>query len=152
MKVYNLTIYLVLLIFISGCNGESKSLKHKSEYNFSIVYDYTHLTEREDKYRNRCSYDNLYFFIETNFENDTIQIEVGKNKIIREVVNTNDGLGLAKVITVEGISEIEEVYFYINDSLRISFELIDKKMNLIGVRKKEKEIELLFYKRVPMYE
>lgn len=152
MKIYNLIFYFFLLVFICGCNIKNEDLKNKSGYNFSITYDYKHLTEREDKYRNRCSYDNLFFFIESNFVNDTILIETGNNKVIRKVVNTDYGIGLAEVLTIEGISEIKEVYFSINNSPGISFELIDKKMNLIGIRKNEKEIELLFYKRVPMYE
>ena len=136
---------------VLACNKKSEGVSKKKEYNFSIIYDYIHLTEREDKYRSMCSYDSLYFFIESSFDNDTIQIKARKNELIR-IVNTDYAIGLAEVIPIGGIEGINEIYFAVNNSPKISFELIDKKMNIIGVSKKGKNIELRFYKRVPMYE
>ena len=141
-------VSLVMLLFFSCVNTKKEN---KPKYNFSIIYDYVHPVEREDKYRHKFSNDKLHLFFESEFSYDTISIRTNKDEI-KDVIKTEPSSGLAKIIELDNFDKVSTLFFSVNNSSEVSFETIDKNMNLIGVRKRENHIELVFYKRVPIFD
>jgi hypothetical protein len=146
MKYY---LFSLILFFLISCNDNTSEESLKEEYNFTVLYDYTHPTQREDIYRSNYSSDNLYVFVESSFKHDTLKIAINDRSRIEEVVSSNLSSGLAKVITIDDIEKIKKFGFSINNSPEISFDIFNKKMNLIGVYKKNNNVTLRFYRRVP---
>lgn len=149
MKII-IVVAVLTSILLFGC--KNADTQQRNPYNFSLIYDYTHPVEREDKYRSKFSENKLYLFIESDFNNDTISLKIDKRDEIINIVKTEPSSGLAKVIEIDNIESISRVYFSINNSPIISFEIFDKKNNLIGVKKDKEEVDLVFYKRVPIFD
>jgi hypothetical protein len=148
--------YLLILPFIlfacSFQNIEESKKVIDPIYDFEVLY--RHQGEdivKEDKYRYKISSDSLYCIIESNFNNDTIVIESGKNLIYKGIVNTEPSSGVAKEIIIGDIENMKNLIIRINSGPPINFMLLKKEYNIIGIRKRENKVSVLFYKKVPVF-
>ena len=147
-------IWIILLLSVSCNSQKNESFKT----NFATIYDFEilyHFQEEEnfpdDKYRYLISSDSIYFLIETVFTNDTLIIETEKREIFRGVVNTEPSSGIAAGIVTRRIENIEAITLRINSGQPITFNLLRKEHNIVGIRKTEKKVSILFYKKVPIF-
>jgi len=150
---YKQLIYLIIFsIFgVWGCQKDSNRI-NKENYNFSILYEFSSADSlREDVYRDKYSIDTLYLFVEESFNNDFLEIYTNGKLYKQLPVKTDLSTGLADVVKIGNVDHINNLGIAINNSPVVSFELIDKKMNLIGLEKRGKEIEVCFYKKVPVF-
>ncbi|RKD86401.1 hypothetical protein [Mangrovibacterium diazotrophicum] len=150
---YKQLIYLIISSAFGawGCQTDSNRI-NKENYNFSILYEFSSADSlREDVYRDKYSIDTLYLFIEENFNNDVLEIYTNGKPNKQLSVKTDLSTGLADVVKIGNVVHINNLGIAINDSPVVSFELINKKMNLIGLEKRGKEIEICFYKKVPVF-
>lgn len=150
MKKY--LVVLFLGVSVLACNNKQIDNIERDALNFTIQYDFdTADMDSEDKYRHKFDVNKLYLFIEEEFKNDIIKVYVNEKLSIEENVNTDLSTGLAKVIELDDIALINSIGLRINNSPLISFEIFDKKMNLIGVDKRKKNVKIVFYKKTPVF-
>jgi len=146
---------LILLLFSVSCNlrnDENSNATTEITYDFEVLYRFQgEMNNLDDKYRNKISSDSLYFIIESNFRNDTIVIESDKKEVYRGIVNTEPSSGVAEGITIGDIGNIDDLMIRINTGPPINFMLIKKEHNIIGIRKQENKVSILFYKKVPVF-
>jgi len=150
MKSIQLLIVATILLSFSCVN---KSInKRKENYNFSIKYDFsTADTTKTDKHRYKYSTDTVYVFLEDEFQADSIRIFVNGKQHKQLSVTSDEATGLADIIEIGNIEKIDQLGFAVNNSPVVNFELYDTTMNLIGIEKRNKDIEIVFYKKVPSY-
>ncbi len=141
----------ILAIVVFSCINQPKK-EIKEGYNFSITYNFPIADSvMEDNSRFKYSVDTLYLFVEESFKLDTLKIFVD-GKLYRQILVTSElSMGLADVVKIGNIEDIRNLGIAVNNSPVVSFELFDKKMNLIGVEKIGKKIEVCFYKKVPSF-
>lgn len=143
------SVIIVLVAF--SCVNKSNN-QEKEGYNFSIAYNFsTADSAREDRYRFKYSADTLYLFVEESFKNDVLKIYVNGKSYKQFSVTSDLSTGVADVVEIENIKNINNLGIAVNNSPIVSFELFDKKMNLIGIEKRGKKIEVCFYKKVPIF-
>ncbi len=145
----------LLLLFSVSCSSPKNE---NSKINFDSIYDYEVLYRFQgedniidDKYRYKISSDSLYFIVESDFKNDKIIINSNEKEIYSGTVNTELSSGIAKEIIIGGIENGENITITINSGQPITFPLLKKEHNIIGIRKKESKVSILFYKKVPVF-
>ncbi len=140
-------------VLFSCSHTKSRSNIRNDNYNFSIIFNYSDpRPDREDTYRYRVSDNSLYLFFESEFVNDTITILINDTKKSEYVLNTEYSTGIAKVVELDDFKEIRNVGVSINSSPSIRFDIVDSKMNLIGIDKSVNQVNIKFYTKVPIYD
>ena len=152
MKKVLLNLSLLMLLFFSCSNQKQDS--HKDVYDFHIQYSFQGIQMDESDCQLNClDPNNLYIILEGWFHNDTIRIDDGKHVIADNlIVTTESSTGVATDFVVKNIAEIDHLTIKVNSSPRVSFEIARKDFFIIGIRKYEKEISVVFYKKAPVYE
>ncbi len=138
-----------------ACNSQSKhhGFKSGSNYDFEVLYNYQG-TEiiKEDKYRFKYPSDSLFIFFESEFIDDTLTLEENGKVIYSNLdLNTDPSSGIAKVIIRKGMGEIKNLGIRINYGSLIFVELNDIKNNILGVRYEKDKIQVVFYKKAPIF-
>ena len=146
MKKVFLNLSLLAILFFS-CSSHKQDV-YKDVYDFHIQYSYQGIRMDENDYQlERLDSNNLYIILEGWFHNDTIRIEDGKHVIADNlIVTTEPSTGVATDFVVKDIAEIDHLTIKVNSSPRVSFEIARKDFFIIGIRKYEKEISVVFYK------
>lgn len=152
MSGKSLLVFLLFSVSCSSYNNEISKTNLDTVYDFEVLYRFQGEENiKDDKYRYKISADSLYLIIESDFKNDSIIIETEKKEIYKGVVNTDPSSGVAKEIIIGGIKNIEDIIIKINSGQPISFALLKKEHNIIGIRKTENKVSILFYKKVPVF-
>ena len=149
--------YLFVLLFLLSCNGkvDNKSvIKKDISYDYEVLYNYEGKENKsDDKYRFKLSSDTLYIILESIFNNDRLMIKTDKIDVFNGTINTNPTTGTCpNNIIVGDINNIKSLFVRINNGPKISIELIRKDHNIIGIRKSDKKVKVIFYKSVPRFE
>ena len=146
---------LVLLLFSFSCSfqkNETSKVSVDTIYDFEVLYRFQGEENfNDDKYRYKISPDSLYFIVESEFKNDRIIINSHKKEIFSEIVNTEPSSGIAKEIIIGGFKNGDNITIRINSGQPITFSLLKKEHNIIGIRKAEDKVSILFYKKVPAF-
>lgn len=155
MKKLPLLVLLFLMLSISSCKNETTTTTNNQDvYDFHIQYSYQGDKMDDSDWRlKRVDPSNLYVILEGWFLNDTIHIDDGKHVIADNLIVTTDPcIEVATDFVVENIAEIDHLTLKVNSSPKVSFEIARKDFFIIGIRKHEKEISVVFYKEAPVYE
>lgn len=144
----------ILLILVTACNTQNKKeTGNRTLYDFEILYRYQgEENYGDDRFRNKLSSDTLYFIVESNFNNDYLVISTKEKDIFKGKVDTEPSSGVANGINVGEIENINNISIAINEGPVINFELIKKENNIIGIRKQENKVSIVFYKKVPVFD
>lgn len=144
----------ILFLFFIACTAQSNREETKSRvlYDFEILYRYQGEENfANDKLREKLSLDSLYFIIESNFNDDNIEIYTNQKNVFKGKATTEPSTGVARNVKV-GNTGVKDISIAINNGPMITFELIKKENNIIGIRKKKNMVSIIFYKRVPVFE
>jgi hypothetical protein len=146
---------LIILLFSISCRSQ---VKESSKANYETVYDFEVLYRFQgeknvnvDKNRYKISSDSLYFILESHFDKDLVSIGTEKKVLFKGIVETEQSSGVAREVIIWGLENGEEVLIRINSGQPIAFKLINKEHNIIGIRKTEEKVSILFYKEVPSF-
>jgi hypothetical protein len=146
-------IFILLVVFIS-CTSPKKNneeIGNRVLYDFEILYRYQLEDNNSNDLREKLSPDSLYFLIESYFQNDYIEISSVQKDIFKGEVNTESSSGVAHWLSIGNIEDINNLSIEINSGPIINFELVKKENNLIGIRKEENKISIVFYKKAPTF-
>lgn len=159
MKRLPLLALFFLVLCFPSCkesqqNNDVVTTNNQDVYDFHIQYSYQGVQMDDSDWRlKRVDSCNLYVFLEGWFLNDTVYIDDGKHVIADNLIVTTDpSIEVAADFVVENIAEIDHLTLKVNSSPKISFEIARKDFFIIGIRKHEKEISVVFYKEAPIYE
>ncbi len=144
----------ILFVFFIACTAQSnkEETKNKVLYDFEILYRYQgEKNFANDKLREKLSLDSLYFIIESNFKNDNIEIYADQKNVFKGNATTKPSTGVARDVKI-GNTGVKNISIAINNGSIIRFELIKKENNIIGIRKHENMVSIIFYKKVPVFE
>lgn len=153
----NIMKYLpLILLFLFACStGRKEHRINESKgvlYNYEILYKYQGVENKiSDIHRYKLSSDTLYFILESFFNNDTVTILSRDLNIFDGQITTEPSTGLAESINVGDIKNLKEISLKINSGPQITFELVNKEHNIIGISKDKDKIEIVFYKEVPAF-
>jgi hypothetical protein len=124
-----------------------------SVYDIEVLYNYQgSKIIKKDKYRYKFSKDDVYVFIESEFYNDKIDISDGQKSLFSETVSTEASSGVAKMITIKNIINLNSIYLRVNDGPSVCLNLFNKQNNLIGIHKSDNKIQAVFYKKTPVFD
>lgn len=152
----SIKLFCIFLFIAYACDTQNKKQEVKVErgaYDFEILYTYQG-TEiiKEDKYRFKYPSDSLFIFFETEFIKDTLTLEENGKIIYSHLdLNTDPVTGIARVVVRKNIEYINHLGIRINNGPLIYIELIDTKNNILGVRNEKGKIEVVFYKKAPIF-
>lgn len=152
MSTKNLLFILLFSISCSSKIDESRKTSYETVYDFEVLYRFQgEKNANVDKERYKISSDSLYFIFESHFKNDIVSIGTAKKVFFKGVVNTEPSSGVAKEVITGGLGNGEEILIRINSGQPIAFTLLNKEHNIIGIRKAEEKVSILFYKKVPSF-
>ena len=143
----------LLFIVLSSCRNEVPKVKHSSNYDILISYNYYKIdsTIRKDYLNKKFLRDgNLYLVFENNFHQDTLDIEVNGTQKVKEVISTDPSTGAARSIKFENIVSIKNVGIRINNG-KMAFLEIDT-MNLFFIEFSDKFLKISVPKSMPFYD
>ena len=159
MKRLPLVALLYIVLCFPSCKESQQSndeitTNNQDVYDFHVQYSYQGVQMDDSDWRlKRLDPSNLYVFLEGWFFNDTIYIDDGKHVIVDNLLVTTDPtIEVAADFIIENIAEINHLTLKVNSSPKVSFEIARKDFFIIGIRKQEKEISVVFYKEAPIYE
>ena len=146
-------ILITILFSLTYCTVQQiKRDKIKSFYDYEVLYNYQGKERIEDKYRFRFSDKSLYVIIESSFKKDSIEIISDKKDLsFREVVDTEPSAGIAKTFVFKDFSEISNLKIRLNSSPWIYLDVTKKENNIIGIMKDDDKVEIVFYKKIPVF-
>ncbi|MCT4601698.1 MAG: hypothetical protein N4A59_02180 [Marinifilum sp.] len=122
-------------------------------YDYEVLYNYQGKENiKEDKYRNRFSFDSLYVIVESNFKDDTLEIKQGNKVKVKDILKTEQSSGIASDYVFGAIGQINGLTMRINRGPFIYIDLFRKNNNLIGIRKDKDKVQVVFYKKVPRFD
>ena len=149
MKYFTLLVF----IFVFACNMQSnKKVERDLLYDYEVLYRYQGEENiKDDKYRQKLSPDTLYMIFESEFHNDVLVVYSNSTNVFDDKINTEPSSGLAKELKFH-FKDLSNLSFNINNGPLINIELLRKDHNIVGVRKENKKISVVFYKKVPTFE
>lgn len=148
------TMLLIIIAFFSLLSCQKKESEKKSSYyyDYEVLYNFQGKENiKDDRYRFKFSSDSLHIFVESGFENDTIEVKIDNNIIVKDIVSTDGSTGLAKYFVFRNLNEIESFKIRFNRGPWIVLGMLDDNHNLVGVKKQNERIQVVFYKKVPLY-
>lgn len=153
MKNLKRLIVLIIFLFINmSCFCQNATAKDTiCFYDFEILYGFQGNEIISDKYRNRLSPDTLYIIIESGFSSDFISINSDKGRIFEDKVLTEPSSGVAQTILARNNDGIANLSVSINYKPKVTFDLLTKEFNIIGIRKHNNKVIIVFYKKVPVF-
>ncbi len=150
MKNY---LFIIAITGLLSCSQHKESSKNsiKTYYDYEVLYNYQGKEiYKNDKYRNRLSSDSLYIIVEASFVNDTLEIKSHNKIAIKNIVNTEESSGIAADYVIN--HNINNLDLRINNGPWICIDVSKKEYNIIGIRKESNKIQVIFYKKVPVFE
>jgi len=147
-------IITIAILFSLTCCSRTKfnSDSVKSYYDYEVLYNFQGKERIEDKYRFHFYDESLYVIVESSFDKDSIEIVSDKKEVaFREVVDTEPSTGVAKTFVFENFTEISNLKLRLNTSPWIYIDVSQKENNIIGVMKDSDRIEIVFYKKTPVF-
>lgn len=157
MKRLPLLALLFLLLCLPSCKERRQSndeitTNNQDVYDFHILYSYDG-ESMEDWFDTDVDRNVLYVEVEGWFIDDTISICANGKTIVQDtVVRTNAIIGCAAEFILPDVQNINQLSLKVNSSPTVSFEIARKDFIFVGIRKHEKNIEVVFYKRPPRYD
>lgn len=148
----NLFILFCISTFI-GCQSTTRRIDSNYEYDVEILYNYQ--GERrivEDKYRFKYSNDSIYLILESFFVSDKVYIKRNDKLCFSKTVTTEESSGLVNSSIVLPNQSTRSLGIKINNGPYIYLDLKSEEHNFIGVRKDKKKIQVVFYKKIPIFE
>jgi hypothetical protein len=133
-------------------SNDKKATNNQGVYDFHILYAYDGESMEEwlDTDANRNV---LYVEVDGWFVDDTISISANGKTIVHDsIVQTEPSTETSAEFIIPDIQTIKQLSLKINSSQTVSFEIARKDFIFVGIRKHEKNIEVVFYKRPPRYE
>ena len=95
----------------------------------------------------------LYVEVEGWFIDDTISISANGKTIVQDsIVQTEPSTETSAEFIIPNIQTIKQLSLKVNSGPTVSFEIARKDFIFVGIRKHEKNIEVVFYKRPPRYD
>jgi len=149
-KTKNLILFF--LITTSCFDNKNSKIVTEKTYDFEVLYLYQG-NERiiDDKYRHKVSNDSLYIIIETGFKESHIILEENGETVFDKIVSTELSQGVADR-TIRDIKNVKNIGVRIDSGPLIFLEIINIDNNIIGINKNYDKIQVVFYKKVPIYE
>lgn len=153
ITINRIVLIFFILILITACNnGFKKEIKRRNIYDFEVLYLYQgHQKVDDDKYRFKFSKDSLYIMVESEFKNCNLNIKENGEIIFNDIINTEESSGFAKELVRGNIQNIYNIDVSIDFGPVISFEILNSENNIVGIRKEKDKIQIVFYKRSPLY-
>lgn len=152
MKIRNLLLLAIGIILVHSCSDKNVANSTFRYYDYEVLYNFQGKEViTEDKFRYKFSNDSLYFFIQSYFKNDTIEIKKNNTIVVNEVVDTESSTGLARDYVFGNIKRIKNIKIRINKGPWIYLDIHNKRYNLIGLKKNNSKCQVLFYKKTPRF-
>ncbi len=109
-----LIIIVIFTFFLDSCNVKNRENEHRKIQEFYNVFiNYNHCkNDIPEK-------DILVLFLETGFQNDSIEVFLNGKTIFNDEINTDISMGYAKHIELGKLMDVQEVYFRINNGTDI---------------------------------
>lgn len=157
MKRLPLLALLFLLLCLPSCKERRQSndeitTNNQDIYDFHILYSYDG-ESMEDWFDTDVDRNVLYVEVEGWFIDDTISISANGKTIVQDsIVQTEPSTETSAVFIIPNIQTIKQLSLKVNSSPTVSFEIARKDFIFVGIRKHEKNIEVVFYKSPPRYD
>lgn len=148
-------LILIIIVLLQSCSMTKKPEIDRGSfcYDYEVLYNYQGKENiKEDKYRNRFSFDSLYVIVESNFKDDTLEIKQGNKVKVKDILKTEQSSGIASDYVFGAIGQINGLTMRINRGPFIYIDLFRKNNNLIGIRKDKDKVQVVFYKKVPRFD
>lgn len=150
--IRGVVIFIVFLV-LSSCRNGIDIKKHSSNYDILISYNFYKIdsANRRDYLDNKYLRDgNLYLVFESNFHQDTIDIEVNGKQKLTEIISTDPSTGVARQIKFENINKIKNIGIRINNGKEALLEI--DTMNFFMIEFSDKLLKINVPKSVPFYD
>lgn len=152
-KYYSMCL-CVFFIALSSCNKYKKAVISRDNlYDYEVLYLYQgDKKDDNDKYRFKLASDSLYILVEGEFIKSLITINADNRLVFNDTVNTSSITGLAKVFVLGDIKRLDYLSIRVDSGPLILVEMLDVKNNIIGIRKEDKKIQVVLYKKMPAFD
>ena len=146
-------VILFLGILFSSCQNQKQEEKFENKYD--IVISYNHYKTDSSYSRPYMNHKylrdgNLYIVFESDFEQDTVTIEVNGKVEISEVISTEWSTEVAKFVEFKKINTIDNIGIRINNG-NMAFIEIDT-MNIFRIIYRDSILQVKIPNNVPIYE
>jgi len=144
-------IFILILTLILGCTS-GLTYRHENKYDIEINYNYYkeidpyHYNYMDKKYQRDG---NIYLFVESQFKNDTIIINVNNKLKYSDIITTESSTGIAKDYKIENIKNVNNIGISINNGKQAIIEI--DTMNLFTIEFRDSTLRINILDHVPVY-
>ncbi len=146
MKSINIILVLLLPIFL-GCSQKECNKIYNNDYDYDISILYNTVTKESVKNNGK-----LVIFWQDSFRNDTVSVYMNGCQIYKNVIFTDESMGLADFYSFDRNIEIIHFGLQVNNGA-IAYIESDERHSLIGVKYiRNEKLEVCFYNTPPVFE